>query len=129
MKNMAKEFRDFIARGNVIELAVAVVLGAAFKAVIDAFVNSVINPLVAAILGKPNLDDVLTITLREGEENEAVISFGAVLTQLITFVSVALVLFFVIKAYNHLRRDKDAVPAGPSEVDLLTEIRDELRRR
>lgn len=129
MKKMAKEFQEFIARGNVVELAVAVVLGAAFKAVIDAFVNSVINPLIAAILGKPNLDEVLTITLREGEENEAVISFGAVLTQIITFVSVALVLFFVIRAYNHLRKDKDAAPAGPSEVDLLTEIRDELRRR
>lgn len=132
MKKFLKEFRDFIATGNVVEFAVAVVLGAAVKAVIDKVMEAVVNPLIGAIVGKPNLDGFLTITVRKGSANEAIISFGAVLTQVINLVLVGLVLFLCLKAYNRMRKPKEvppAAPTGPTEVELLTEIRDSLRNR
>lgn len=132
MKKFLKEFRDFIATGNVVEFAVAVVLGAAVKAVIDKVMEAVVNPLIGAIVGKPNLDTFLTITVRKGSANEAIISIGAVLTQVINLVMVGLVLFLCVKAYNRMRKPKEVAPpppAGPSEVELLTEIRDSLRNR
>ena len=105
----------------------AFILALAIKAVIDAFMNSVVNPLIGAIVGKPNLDSFLTITVREGEPDQAVISIGAVLTQIISLIIVGVVLFFIVKAYNKMRKPADA--AGPTEIDLLTEIRDTLRSR
>lgn len=132
MKKFIREFRDFIATGNVIDLAIAVVLGAAVKAVIDRFMEAVINPLIGAIVGKPNLDTFLTITVRKGSANESIISFGAVLTQLINLVLVGLVLFLCLRAYNRMRRPKEVpppAPSGPTEIELLTEIRDSLRNR
>jgi large conductance mechanosensitive channel len=128
MKNFLKEFRDFIATGNVVELAVAFILALAIKAVIDAFMAGIVNPLIGAIVGKPNLDNFLTITVREGTPNEAVISIGVVLTQVISLILVGLVLFLALKAYNKLRKPAEA-DAGPTEVELLTEIRDSLRAR
>lgn len=132
MKRFIKEFRDFIATGNVIDLAVAVVLGAAVKAVIDRFMEAVVNPLIGAIVGKPNLDSFLTITMRRGQENESIVSFGAVLTQVINLVLVGLVLFLCVRTYNRLKRPKEESAPAPTvsaEVGLLTEIRDALRDR
>jgi large conductance mechanosensitive channel len=129
MKNFLKEFKDFIATGNMVELAVAVILGLAIKSVIDAFIGGVANPLIGAIVGKPNLDNFLTITVRKGTANESTISFGVVLTQIISLIIVGLVLFMCVKAYNKMRKPADEAPAGPSEVELLTEIRDALRAR
>ena len=129
MKNFLKEFKEFITTGNLVELAVALILALAIKQVIDAFMNGVINPLIGAIVGKPNLDNVLTFTVRKGTANESTISFGVVLTQLVELVIVGLVLFVIVKAYNKMRRPADAAPAGPTEVELLTEIRDALRAR
>jgi large conductance mechanosensitive channel len=129
MKNFLKEFKDFIATGNLVEIAVAFILAIAIKAVIDAFMNSIVNPLIGAIVGKPNLDNFLTITVRGGKPDEAVISVGAVLTQIIALILVGLVLFFVVKAYNKIRKPADDAPAGPTEIELLTEIRDSLRAR
>ena len=130
MKKFVKEFRDFIATGNLVEVAVAFVLGLAIKAVIDAFMAGIVNPIIGAIVGKPNLDDVLTFTVREGTANESVISIGLVLTQIVSLILVGLVLFFFVKAYNRFQRKEEAAaPAGPTEIELLAEIRDELRRR
>ncbi|HAP75503.1 MAG TPA: large conductance mechanosensitive channel protein MscL [Acidimicrobiaceae bacterium] len=134
MKNFLKEFKSFIATGNMIELAVAVILGAAVKAVIDAFIANVANPIIGAIFGKPNLDNVLRFTLRDGgtddPADDSVLAVGAVLTQFISLVLVGLVLFMVIKAYNRLKKSAaEEAPAGPSEIDLLTEIRDALKAR
>jgi large conductance mechanosensitive channel len=128
MKNFLKEFRDFIATGNIVELAVAFILALGIKAVIDAFMSGIVNPLIGAIVGKPNLDNFLTITVREGTPNEAVISIGVVLTQVISLIIVGLVLFVALKGYNKLRKPAEA-DAGPTEVELLTEIRDSLRAR
>lgn len=123
MKKFVKEFRDFIATGNMIELAVAVILGAAVKAVIDSFTNGVMMQIVAAIFGKPNFD-ALSFDI-----SDTPIYYGQVITTLISLVMVGLVLFFIIKAYNRMRKPAEAAPAGPTEVELLTEIRDALRAR
>ena len=129
MKNFLKEFKDFIATGNMVELAVAFILGLAIKAVIDAFMQGVANPLIGAIVGKPNLDNFLTFTVRKGTSNQSIISFGLVLTQIISLIIVGLVLFMGVKAYNKMRNPVEAAPPGPNEIDLLTQIRDELRTR
>jgi large conductance mechanosensitive channel len=121
MKDLVKEFRDFVNRGNLVELAIAFVLAAAFGAVVLAIVNGVLMPLIAAIFGEANFDEIVW-TVGEGE-----ILIGTAITALVNFLVIALVCFFIIKAYNRFKAD--AEEEGPSEIDLLTEIRDELRRR
>ena len=127
---MLKGFRDFIARGNVVDLAVAVVIGAAFTMVINAVVQGIVDPLIAAIFGKPNLDDVATFTI-----NNAHFSIGLVLTALLNFLIVAAVIYFLVVAplnaiAERARRNRPAeAPAPSDEVVLLTEIRDALRQR
>ena len=120
---MLKEFKEFISRGNLVDLAVAVVLGLAFGAVVNSLVADVFTPLIAAIFGQP---DFSAITIGVGESE---ILIGNFLNALISFLIVAFVLFLVVKAYNRAFPKEEEEPAGPSEVELLTEIRDELRRR
>lgn len=127
---MPRGFREFVLRGNVIDLAVAVVIGAAFTLVINAVVQWLITPLIAAIFGKPNLDDVMTFTI-----NGAEFSIGAVLTALINFLLVAAAVYFVlIVPMNRLREmrasGEEEEPEAPAEdILLLQEIRDLLRDR
>jgi len=122
VKSFFKEFKEFISKGNLVEVAVAFVLGLAFKAVIDAFMTGIVNPIIGLILGKPNLDDVLTFTVRN-----STISIGIVLTQLVSLVIVGMVLCLIVKAYNKVHGPP--LDTGPVEVALPTEIRDELRAR
>jgi large conductance mechanosensitive channel len=129
VKKFVQEFRAFISTGNMVDLAVGIILGLAVKAVIDAVMSGIVNPIIGAIVGKPNLDNFLTFTVRKGSKNEATISIGVVLTQIISLILVGLVLFLFVRAYNRFRRPEAEAPAGPSEIDLLTEIRDELRAR
>jgi len=120
-----KGFREFIMRGNVVDLAVAVTIGVAFTAVIAAFTKGIISPLIAAIFGKPNLDSVGT-----REINGALFSVGVVLTALVTFVITAAVLYYLVVLPMNKMRERYAKPqeaVGPTEVELLTEIRDALR--
>jgi large conductance mechanosensitive channel len=117
-----KEFKEFISRGNLIDLAVAVILGLAFNVVVQSLVAEIFTPLIAAIIGQP---DFRAITIGVGDSQ---IQIGLFLNALIYFVIVAFVLFLVVKAYNRAFPKKEE-PAGPTELDLLTEIRDELRRR
>jgi len=124
---MVKGFREFILRGNVVDLAVGIVIGGAFAAVVKALVDGLINPLVAAIFGKPDLSQVLTFTI-----NNAQFSIGLILTAVINFTLVAAAIYFVVVLpVNRLREraDRNQPDAGPSEVDLLVEIRDSLRNR
>lgn len=124
-----KEFRDFIMRGNVVDLAIAVVIGAAFGAVVTSFVNDILLQIIALIAGKQDFSG-LSFTIRNAE-----FRYGNFLTVVIAFVFIAAaVFFFVIRPLNALaaRRAKGEVeaPAAPSdEVRLLTEIRDALQRR
>lgn len=94
---MLREFKEFVLKGNLLELAVAFVLGLAFAAVVNAFVAGIVLPFIAAIVGEPNFD-ALTFTVGDG-----VIRYGTFLTALVTFLLIALVLFLVIRAYNRLR--------------------------
>jgi large conductance mechanosensitive channel len=126
---MTKGFREFVLRGNVVDLAVGIVIGAAFTLVVNALVKGIITPIIAAIFGKPDLDAVGTFTI-----NGALFSVGIVLTAIINFLLVALaVYFFVVVPVNRLRskfeKPIEEQLAGPSEVELLTEIRDALRSR
>ena len=119
---MLQEFKDFINRGNVLDLAVAVVLGAAFGAVATSFVDNILMQVIAAIGGQPDFS-ALAIDIGDGK-----ILYGAFLNAVISFVFIAIGVFLVVKAVNRLRREKGEEPAGPSEVELLTEIRDLLRQ-
>jgi len=123
-------FKNFIMRGNVIELAVAFVVGAAFVAVVKALVDGLITPLIAAIVGKPNLDGAMIVTV-----NNADFLFGAVLGAIINFVLVAAAVYFLIVApMNKLAERRKAgtepEPEAPAEdILLLQEIRDLLAAR
>jgi large conductance mechanosensitive channel len=111
---MLREFRDFVLRGNIVELAVAFVLGVAFGALITSFVDNLLMPVVAMIIGKPDFRD-LTFTI-----NDSVFRYGAFLTDAISFVAVAAaVFFFVVKPINVLRERR----AGPEEQGLPDEER------
>lgn len=123
---MLKEFRDFLMRGNVVDLAVAVVIGAAFGALVNSLVSDLITPIIAAVIGKPDFS-ALTFTI-----NGSVFKYGNFINALITFVSVAAaIFFFVVKPMNELQARLGrgtTEPEAPSEdIQLLTDIRDELR--
>ena len=124
---MLEELKNFLFRGNIVELAVAFVMGVAFAAVINSLVDNLIMPIIAMIIGKPDFSD-LTFTI-----NDAVFRYGAFITSVITFIAVgAAVFFFVVKPMQVIqaRQKKEAAaPAGPTEVELLTQIRDELAKR
>jgi len=120
MRSFIKEFKEFISRGNVLDLAVGIVIGVAFSTVVTSFVNDILNAFIGAIVGKPNFDD-LTISIGDG-----VIRYGAFITAIVNFVIVAFALFLVVKAFNAFRRKEDPEPEV-TEKDLLVEIRDLLR--
>jgi large conductance mechanosensitive channel len=133
---MLKEFKEFIAGGNMIELAVAVILGGVVGAVINAFTNGIMMNLIAAIVGKPTFDDVARVKLNDTPKLDpegkvladgTYLEFGKFITAFVTMLITAAVLFMIIKAYNKIK--KPAADPGPSEIDLLTEIRDSLRTR
>src|SRR4051794_26174902 len=122
---MIKEFREFILRGNVVDLAVAVVIGAAFGAVVKAFVDNLVTPLIAAIGGKPDFA-ALQFTI-----NGSKFQYGLFINAVITFLIISAVIFFlVVRPLNALaarRKQESPEPAAPAEdVRLLTEIRDLL---
>lgn len=119
MRGLLREFRDFISAGNVVALAVAVVLGVAFGAVVASFTDDILMQLVAALGAQPSFE-ALAWTVRGTP-----IRYGAFLNAVIMFLIVAFVVFLVARAYNRLARP--AAKATESELDVLRQIRDELR--
>lgn len=119
---MIQEFKDFVNRGNVLDLAVAVVLGAAFGAVVTSFVDDVLMQVIAAIGGQPDFSS-LAIDVGDGE-----IRYGAFLNAVISFVLIAFGVFLLVKAVNRFRRPAEEVEVALNEVSLLTEIRDLLQQ-
>lgn len=119
---MFKEFKEFISRGNVVDLAVAVVVGAAFTQVVNAFANNILMQVIAALGGKQDFSS-LSFTI-----NKAVFGYGAFLTALINFIIVAFAMFLVVKAINKLQnlRATKEDEAEATEIELLTQIRDSL---
>ena len=120
---MLKEFRDFIIKGNAVDLAVGVILAIAFGAVVTALTEGVLMAIVAAIAGKPDFNRLAF------DLNGTPIQYGRVLTALVNLVLVGAVLFFVVKAVNRMRRPRTTEAAVETDHDLLAQIRDELRNR
>jgi len=129
------EFREFIARGSVVDLAVGVVIGAAFGKIVTALVDGVVMPIVGVALGGVSVSDwkyVLkpeTVDAAGKKVAEVAIQYGLLIQTMIDFLVIAFVIYLLLKAYNRVRRPADAAPAAPpEEVLLLREIRDALRR-
>lgn len=125
-KPLLQQFREFVTKGNILDLAVAVVIGIAFGAVVTALVDGVLMPLIAAIAGKPNFD-ALVLTVGDGR-----IAYGTFLTAVVNFLIVAAAMFVVVKTATRLQQRRavnlDEAPAPSEETILLREIRDLLAR-
>ena len=139
---MFREFKEFIARGNVLDLAVAVIIGAAFGATVTSLTGDVIMPVVGWLFGGADLSNhfillsvpadykgSLTDYAALKEAGAAMIGYGAFVNAVVNFLILAFVIFLLVRWANRLTAKKEEAPAGPSEIDLLTEIRDELKRR
>lgn len=139
-RRMLTEFREFAMKGNVVDLAVGVIIGAAFGAIVTSLVGDVIMPLIGAVTGGLDFSNYFTglsksvtaTNLADAKKQGAVLAWGNFLTLTINFIIIAFVLFLVIRAMNTLKRKEEAAPAAPPkpsrEVELLTEIRDLLKK-
>lgn len=125
MHHLWSDFKKFIMQGDLVSIAVAFILGLAFKQVVDSVVNDLVNPIIGAIFGKPSFDD-LTIEIGDG-----VIRIGTFISVLINFLIVGATLFVIIKAYEKLKslRSPAEKAADPSEIEVLVEIRELLKNR
>lgn len=125
-----KEFRDFIMRPNLVDVAVAFVMGGALAALVTSLVENVVMPIVGIIFGQPTFDDVMILTLNDSE-----IRFGSFVTALVSFILVGFAVFyFIVKPYKAVQEAmakpaEEEAPSGPTETELLTEIRDALQSR
>jgi large conductance mechanosensitive channel len=122
---MLRGFKDFLLRGNVVDLAVAVVIGAAFTAVVTSFADSFLTPLIALLGGGGELGG-------QWEINDQVFTWGAFVSKVITFVLTAAVVYFLVvmpmhRLFERLASGQEPTPVGPTQIDLLVEIRDLLR--
>ncbi|MDN4988995.1 large conductance mechanosensitive channel protein MscL [Bradyrhizobium arachidis] len=137
---MLKEFREFAMKGNVVDLAVAVIIGAAFGAIVTSMVNDIIMPIIGAVTGGLDFSNyfiglsskVTATNLADAKKQGAVLAYGSFFTLVVNFVIVAFVLFMVIRTMNQFKRKEEVKPAEPpkpsAEVELLTEIRDLLKK-
>ncbi len=125
---VAKEFKDFISRGNVVDMAVGVIIGGAFTAIVNSLVADIFTPLIGTMLAGVNFNE-LGVTIPWG--NQPYINFGSFIQSVITFLLTALCLFAIIKFINAFKRKEEAKPAEPpkptKDQELLTEIRDLLK--
>ncbi len=130
---MLNEFKTFIAKGNVMDLAVGIIIGAAFTAIVSSLVGDLINPIIGLILGGVNFSDMFVdlsgtnpVSMAAAKESgAAVFAYGAFVTALINFLIIAWVVFLLVKAMNRImpkKAEAPAAPAGPTEVDLLKDI-------
>jgi len=138
--SMLKEFREFAVKGNVIDLAVGIIIGAAFGRIVDSLVKDVVMPLINAVFGGAvdfsNKYWVLSgnvpagASLDTAQKSGVVFAWGNFITVLLNFIILALVIFWMVKAVNRVKSNLDAAPAAtPEDVVLLREIRDELKKR
>jgi large conductance mechanosensitive channel len=139
---MIKEFRDFIAKGNVMDLAVGIIIGAAFTAIVSSLVADLINPIIGVITGGIDFSN-LFVNLGEGDfaslkaardAGAPVFAYGSFITAVINFLIIAFVVFLLVKLVNRIKdsamkkEEAVAVAAGPTEIELLTQIRDSLKK-
>ena len=131
---MIKEFKEFAVKGNMIDLAVAVVIGGAFGKMVTSFVNDVVMPPIGLLMGNVNFSDLkIILKAAEGDVKAVTLNYGAWINTIVDFLIVALVIFFIIKALNSLKKKQAEAPAPPpapsKEETLLTEIRDLLAKK
>ena len=140
---MLSEFKAFIAKGNVLDLAVAVIIGAAFATITKSLTDDIIMPIIGAIFGGLDFASYFTVLgdVPEGFAGDPakyadlkaagipVLGWGQFITVVINFLILAFVVFLLVRSANKMVRKGEDAPSGPSEVELLTEIRDELRKR
>ena len=140
---MLSEFKAFIARGNVLDLAVAVIIGAAFATIVASLTDDLIMPVVGAIFGGMDFANYFTVLgpIPEGFTGDptsyaalktggvAVLGWGQFITVALNFLILAFIIFLLIRTANRMLKRGEETPAGPTEAELLTEIRDELRKR
>ena len=143
MKKLFGEFKVFLMQGSVLDLAVAVVIGAAFKAIVDALVSDIVNPLIGLIVGENSFDSAkatlgsCTTNAKTGAEScKGVITYGHFLGQIVNFVIIAAVIFVIIKSFERMQTLRgnaaiveEVVEAEEAQVTLLREIRDSLASR
>lgn len=136
---MVSEFKEFAMRGNVVDLAVGVVIGAAFGKIVASLVNDVIMPFVGFLVGGVNFSDLAfelkaaTVDAAGAEVPAVLVKYGAFIQTIVDFLIIAFAIFVAVKVINQLKRKEEAAPAAPpapsDEVKLLTEIRDALKSR
>lgn len=141
--SLVKEFREFAVKGNAMDLAVGVIIGAAFGKIIDSVVNDLLMPIIGAIVGKPDFSGLYLVlgSVPPGTEDTLaalrkagvpVFAYGSFLTALVNFLLLAVVVFVMVRQMNRLKRKEAAAPvptpATPEDIVLLREIRDSLRR-
>ena len=142
---MIKEFKDFAVKGNMVDMAVGIIIGAAFGTVVKSLVDGILMPLISSITGSPDFSN-LYVPLKSPEGAEAATSlaefmeaggvalaYGQFINDLIAFLLVGIALFFIVKGMNKMKKEEEPAPApepaGPSAEDLLTEIRDLLAKQ
>src|SRR5260370_15256347 len=141
---MLKEFKEFAIKGNMLDMAIGIIIGAAFGTVVNSMVNDVLMPVISGIIGTPDFSNLFFVLRNPSgtaftsvkaarDAGAVVLAFGLFLNAIIAFLAVAVALFFLVKVVNRMRRQEEAAPASPpqppEEVRLLGEIRDLLRRR
>ncbi len=134
---LAKEFKEFITRGNVMDMAVGVIIGGAFTAIVTSLVNDMLMPIIGALFGGVNFSD-LKIVLKAATETteEAAIRYGSFIQAIVNFLLVALCIFLIVKSINKMHRKPEEAPVPepepepviPEDIKLLTEIRDLLKK-
>ena len=131
--SMMKEFRDFAMRGNVVDMAIGIVIGGAFGKIVTSFVNDVLMPPIGMALGGVDFTE-LTMTLKEASGDVAAVTmnYGSFIQTVVDFVIIAFAIFMVVKAMNNMKKKEEEKPAAPpkpsAEESLLTEIRDLLKK-
>ena len=134
--SMASEFKDFISKGNVMDLAVGVIIGAAFGKIVDSLVNDIIMPVIGKIIGNVDFSNMYIalnhqaagLPLAEAKKLGGVLAYGNFISILINFLILAFVIFMMVKQVNKLKKAQPAAAVTPDDVLLLREIRDSLRK-
>lgn len=130
--SMMSEFKKFAMRGNVVDMAVGIIIGAAFGKIVSSFVKDILMPPIGMLMGGADFTDLAIVLKAATEEAAAVtINYGVFIQTVLDFLIIAFAIFMVIKAMNNLKKKEEAAPAEPpkpsAEVELLTEIRDALK--
>ena len=135
---MLGEFKTFIARGNVLDLAVGVIIGGAFGKIVSSLTDDVIMPVISSVVGDTDFSSKYVVLSGEApagaslaaarEAGATVLAYGSFITAVINFLILAFVIFLIVRQANKLFAKPEEAPAGPSEVELLTEIRDALKK-